>query len=106
MDMMALALKSMGIDGEALMGQAKLIGTTFQTIADRLTALDAAAVRIEANQHAVMGHMGLYVPPPSGDALVMIDAESAAYARRAEEAAQDAFSHEADMGAGRLTRAV
>lgn len=106
MDMMTLALRSMGIDGDALLNQAKQIGGAFQTIGDRLAALDAKLDRLEANQHAVMGHMGLYVPPPSGDALIMIDAESAAYARRAEEAAQDAFSHEADMGAGRLARAV
>lgn len=106
MDMMTLALKSIGIDGEALMGQAKQIGATFQVIAERLTTLDAALARIEANQHAVMGHMGLYVPPPSGAALVIIEAESAAYAKRAEAAAQDALSHEADMASGRLARAI
>jgi hypothetical protein len=104
MDMLTLALKSMGIDGDALINQAKQIGGAFQTIADKLEAISAKLERMDANQTAIMAAMGLYIPPPDGAMLALIETESAAHVAgiiALEPREDDPYSHEADMGAGR-----
>lgn len=78
--MMGLAMKAMGIDPGALMGQAGEFVAAFQTMRAQLGELlagqaraDEALLRIEANQGAVMAALGLAVPLPAGDVLRLIE---------------------------------
>lgn len=62
-DLMALAMKSMGFDPVQLTAQASSIGATFAG----LQTAQAEAVQLlrtlQANQLALMGHLGMTVPP-------------------------------------------
>jgi hypothetical protein len=63
--MIAMLAKSLGIDFNAITGQAAQIGEVF-------TALRDALARIEANQLTIMAHLGCYIPPvtPATEAMV------------------------------------
>ena len=63
--MIAMLAKSLGIDFNAITGQAQQIGEVF-------TALHDALARVESNQLVIMSHLGCYVPPvtPATEAMV------------------------------------
>jgi hypothetical protein len=85
MDMIGLALKSMGVDPSIVLKQAIEIGAAFQKLAAQLDA-------IQANQEAIMTHLGLSVPPPAGAVLDLIALES----RRITDAYGGAVEAQAD----------
>lgn len=68
-DLMGLALRASGFDLEGLMRQAAELGRTF-------AEMDARGRRIEANQAAMMAHMGLYVAPLDEAQTALIAIES------------------------------
>jgi hypothetical protein len=70
--MMASLLGSLGIDPKVLLEQAKGIGEGFARI-------ELSLGRIEAQQRAIMGHLGLEVPPMSAEELATAAAGTAHY---------------------------
>jgi hypothetical protein len=72
MDMIALALKGMGIDPAVIVEQAQKLGEAFVLINSKLDT-------IIANQTAIMTSMGLMAPPPSDEVVALIAVESQKY---------------------------
>lgn len=72
MDMIGLALKSMGFNPEIILRQAMEIGTAFERL-----HLELAAIR--GNQEAIMVHLGLSIPEPTGEVMALIELESAKF---------------------------
>lgn len=68
-DLMGLALRASGFDMEGLVKQAAELGRTFAEMA-------ASQRRIEANQAAIMAHLGLYVAPMDDAQTHLIALES------------------------------
>lgn len=67
--LIGMMLKGMGFDPNAVVQQATAIGAAFG-------AMQAQLNRMEANQIAIMGHMGLTVPDLPPEMILLIDAES------------------------------
>jgi hypothetical protein len=76
MDMLGMTLRAMGVDPNALFGQAMQLGNAFEKLISGQEAFAAQLDRIEANQHAIMTAMGIMVPPPSEAMALIIAAES------------------------------
>lgn len=82
MDMLALAVKAMGIDPLAIMAQAEGLGRAFDVIGQSCARLELAVARLEAGQLAMMTEMGLYVPPPTEEQAALIALESRRHAEQ------------------------
>jgi hypothetical protein len=79
LDMMGMMLRGLGIDPAALIEQAGQLGSTFQAIGAALARIEAGQARLEAQQLATMTALGIYVAPPEGETLALIEAASAAH---------------------------
>lgn len=72
MDMLQMMLRGMGVDPAEIMRLGESIGGAF-------ARLEATQREMLANQHAVMTAMGLEVPPPDDETLLLIAAKSNEY---------------------------
>jgi hypothetical protein len=70
MEMLKYALQALGVDPDVLLGQAAEIGAAFGR-------LDRKCQDILINQHTLMAHFGLEIPPPTEEQAALIAAESA-----------------------------
>lgn len=69
MEMLKYALQALGVDPDILLGQAAEIGAAF-------ARLDRRCQEILTNQHTIMAHLGLEIPPPSAEQAALIAQES------------------------------
>lgn len=69
MEMVKAMLSAIGVDPDLLLGQAAEIGAAFRR-------LDVKMGEILTNQHTIMAHLGLEIPPPTPEQAAMIAAES------------------------------
>ena len=76
MDMITLALKGLGIDPAAVMGQAAALGEAFERLASGQDRLGVQLATVQASLDTISAAMGLYVAPPSGAIAALIEAES------------------------------
>lgn len=80
MDMIAIAIKAMGIDPAQVMGQLENLGRAFDHLGRSAARQEEALARIESSQMAIMTELGLAVPPPTDEQAEMIAAESRRHA--------------------------
>lgn len=79
MDMFGVMLRGMGIDPDALLGQAAALGAAFERIAETQLDIVARLDTLQAGQDAISAAMGLYVAPPTPALLAIIATESARF---------------------------
>lgn len=79
MDMMAMVFKSMGIDASAVLGTAQQLGAAFTQMLATLHRVEEKVDRLQASVDAISADLGIFVPPPSGDQVALITAETAKY---------------------------
>lgn len=79
MDMLGGMLRGMGIDPDALMGQAAALGAAFERIATAQAVVLERLETLQAGQDAISAAMGLYVAPPTEALLQIIAVESAKF---------------------------
>jgi hypothetical protein len=76
LDMFVILMKSLGLDPQLMTRQVGEVATAFRAMQEAQTEAGAALGRVEANQRAMMTHMGIYVAPPTDDELALIATES------------------------------
>ena len=104
---MTILLKGMGIDAEKVMGQAAALGAAFERIARTQDAIATQLLDLADNQIAIMTHLGMMVPPPTGQALEVIAAESARYvAQHGGLSADELAARELGSAHGRASAAA
>ena|ERR1700760_3639009 len=82
MDMMRMTLAAMGLDADALIAQATQLGETFGAVVRMQQETIARLKQVQASLDMMAAAMGLTVPPPEGDTLAKIEAETLAYLGR------------------------
>lgn len=80
--MLKMTLAAMGLDADAILSQANALGESFAAVVQMQRETIIRLKQAQASLDMMAAAMGLTVPPPEGDALSIIEAETAAHLSR------------------------